>query len=328
MRQWFRCAPLVLCLVTACAGSAGGGGNSTGGASLGQGSESQAPAAKLPPAPPGYTATAYPIVLIPGFLGFTKLAGTVEYFSGVADTLEASGAKVYQVTVSQASDSITRGAEVIPQLEAIKTMTGATKLNLIGHSQGGLDARYIAAVRPDLVASVTGVGSPNTGTPVAANIEALPIIGTGAVQALADFFALLSGSKDPNDAKACLTFLSPKSMIAFNAAYPAALPTASCGTGAPVVNGISYYSWGGVDWLTNPFDLLDPIWILLGMQIGGGNDGLVPKCGSHLGTVIRDDYPYNHIDEANMIFGLVGPFAPNPLELYRVHANRLKLAGL
>src|SRR5579862_3680696 len=105
MRQWFRCAPLVLCLVTACSGTPGSRGN--GGPSLGQESESQAATAKLPPAPPGYTATAYPIVLIPGFLGFTKLVGTVEYFSGVADTLEASGAKVYQVTVSQASDSIT-----------------------------------------------------------------------------------------------------------------------------------------------------------------------------------------------------------------------------
>ena len=80
--------------------------------------------------------------------------------------------------------------------------------------------------------------------------------------------------------------------------------------------------------LTNPIDILDPIWILLGIQIPGESDGLVPKCGSHLGTVIRDDYPYNHIDEANMIFGLVGLFAPSVTELYRAQANRLKLAGL
>jgi triacylglycerol lipase len=279
--------------------------------------------------PPGYTATANPIVLIPGFLGFTKLLGTVEYFSGVADTLETSGAKVYQVTVSQANDSITRGKEIIPQLEAIRMVSGATKLNLVGHSQGGLDARYIAAVRPDLVASVTAVGTPNTGTPVAKNLAKFPLgLGTGGVQVLAKFFELLSGSTDPNDAKACLSFLSPAGVAAFNALYPAALPATACGDGAATVGGIAYYSWGGVDWLTNPFDLLDPIWILLGLEIAGGNDGLVPKCGSHLGTVIRDDYPYNHIDEANMIFGLVGLFAPSPLELYRTHANRLKSAGL
>jgi len=60
----------------------------------------------------------------------------------------------------------------------------------------------------------------------------------------------------------------------------------------------------------------------------GDSDGLVPRCGSHFGTVIRDDYPYNHIDETNMILGLVSPLAPNPVTLYRNQANRLKNAGL
>jgi triacylglycerol lipase len=29
------------------------------------------------------------------------------------------------------------------------------------------------------------------------------------------------------------------------------------------------------------------------------NDGLVGKCSSHLGTVIRDNYFHNHLDEVN-----------------------------
>jgi triacylglycerol lipase len=276
-----------------------------------------------------YAATRYPIVLIPGFLGFDKLLGTVEYFSGVADALEQSGASVFQVTVSQAADSYTRGAEILPQLEAIATATGAAKLNLIGHSQGGLDARYIAAVRPDLVASITTVGTPHEGTPVASNMLGFPLgLGTAGVGGLADFFQLLTASTDPNDAKACLTFLSPTGVAAFNATYPAGLPSTACGQGPAQVNGIQLYSWGGVSWLTNPLDILDPIWLLLGLNILGPSDGLVPQCGSHFGTVIRDDYPYNHIDETNMVLGLVSPFAPNPITLYRNQANRLKLAGL
>jgi triacylglycerol lipase len=148
------------------------------------------------------------------------------------------------------------------------------------------------------------------------------------VQGLADFFALLSGSSDPNDARAVLTFLAPSGMSTFNASYPAGLPASPCGAGPDVANGILLYSWGGVGWLTNALDILDPTWALLGVQIAGSNDGLVPQCGSHFGQVIRDDYPYNHIDETNMIFGLVSPLAPNPITLFRNHANRLKNAGL
>jgi triacylglycerol lipase len=117
-------------------------------------------------------------------------------------------------------------------------------------------------------------------------------------------------------------------MSAFNASYPAGLPASPCGAGPDAANGISLYSWGGVAWLTNPLDMLDPTWMLLGLQIAGENDGLVPRCGSHFGQVIRDDYPYNHVDETNMIFGLVSPLAPSPITIYRNHANRLKNAGL
>jgi triacylglycerol lipase len=276
-----------------------------------------------------YAATQYPIVLIPGFLGFQKLLGTVEYFSGVADALEQSGARVFQVSVSQANDSYVRGQEILPQLDAIMKLTGAPKLNLIGHSQGGLDARYIAALRPQIVASITTVGTPHTGTPVAQSFLSLPLgLGSAGVQGLADFFVLLTGSSNPNDAKACLEFLAPSGVTAFNASYPLGLPTSGCGVGPDSQNGIQLYSWGGVGWLTNALDLLDPIWMLLGLGVPGSSDGLVPQCGSHFGHVIRDDYPYNHVDETNMIFGLVSPLAPSPVTLYRDHANRLKNAGL
>jgi triacylglycerol lipase len=55
---------------------------------------------------------------------------------------------------------------------------------------------------------------------------------------------------------------------------------------------------------------------------------VIPKCSSHLGHVIRDDYAANHLDETNLIFGLVSLTGPDPITLYRQHANRLMLAGL
>ena len=58
------------------------------------------------------------------------------------------------------------------------------------------------------------------------------------------------------------------------------------------------------------------------------NDGLVGRCSSHLGTVVRDNYFQNHLDEVNQILGLVSIFETSPPTLFRDHANRLKNAGL
>ena len=58
------------------------------------------------------------------------------------------------------------------------------------------------------------------------------------------------------------------------------------------------------------------------------DDGLVCKCSSHFGKVIRDSYPHNHGDAINQLFGVRGLFTPAPTDLYREQANRLKVAGL
>ena len=58
------------------------------------------------------------------------------------------------------------------------------------------------------------------------------------------------------------------------------------------------------------------------------NDGLVGRCSSHFGQVIRDDYFHNHLDEVNQVLGLVSIFESNPTSVFRAHANRLKNAGL
>jgi triacylglycerol lipase len=277
----------------------------------------------------GYTATRYPIVLIHGLFGFKSLISAIDYFPGVPEALEQDGARVFIVAASQANDSDTRMKQLLPQLEHIREVTGAPRLNLIGHSQGSQDARAIAATRPDLVASVTSVGGPHKGSPVANAFLNLPgSTGIAATQAVADLLRALSGSDDPNDAKAALEFLTPERAAAFNARYPAAVPQSDCGEGEPVVNGIYYYSWGGVAVLTNPLDPVDPFIGTFSTAVQGDSDGVVPRCSSHLGMVIRDDYLQNHPDEANLVLQLVSPLGTNPKELYRAHANRLKLAGL
>jgi triacylglycerol lipase len=281
------------------------------------------------PSNPGYTATKYPIVLIHGFYGFKSLIGTVDYFPGIQQALEDGGAQVFVVSASSANDSELRAQQLLPQLEDIRKLTGAPKLNLIGHSQGSMDARLIATTHPDMVASVTAVGGPHRGSPVADFFLSWPLdTGVIGAQAVADVVKAFSGTSDPNDARAALEFLSPKHAAEFNTKYPAALPTTDCGEGEPIVNGIHYYSWGGVGLATNALDPIDPFIAAFGALIPGPSDGLVPRCGSHLGEVLRDDYLANHPDEVNLVFGLISPMAVSPKTIYRLHANRLKNAGL
>ena len=114
--------------------------------------------------PSNYTDTRYPVVLVHGMFGFDSIAG-VDYWYGIAEDLRKYGADVYTTQVPALDSTIARGEALLPQIASIAAVHG--KVNLIGHSHGGPTARYVARVRPDLVASVTSVGSPHKGSPVA-----------------------------------------------------------------------------------------------------------------------------------------------------------------
>ena len=84
----------------------------------------------------GYTETKYPIVLVHGLFGFDTLAG-VDYFYGVPESLTKDGASVYVAQVSATNSSEVRGEQLLAQVETLLAATGASKVNLVGHSHGG-----------------------------------------------------------------------------------------------------------------------------------------------------------------------------------------------
>ena len=284
----------------------------------------------------GYTETRYPIVLVHGLFGFDNI-GLVEYWYGIPSALRADGAKVYTSQVSAANSTEVRGEQLLTQVKQVLAATGATKVNLIGHSHGGPTIRYVASVRPDLIASVTSVGGVNKGSAIADILLGVAPPGslTNAVlvsvtNGLASMISFLSGGGSmPQNSMAANLSLSTAGSLKFNAAHPAGVPTTACGEGAYQVRGVYYFSWSGATPYTNVFDIMDPALALTSLAFGGAkNDGLVSSCSSRLGRVIRDDYSMNHMDEVNQTIGLTNIFETNPKTLYRQHANRLRNIGL
>lgn len=272
----------------------------------------------------GYAHTQYPIVLVHGVFGFDRIFG-VDYFYQVPADLRRNGAKVYVAQVSQLNSSAVRGEQLLQQLQQWAAADGVKKFNLIAHSQGGVDARYVAGVAPELVASVTTVASPTSLDASANNSSGIGLLlsdyGNLATM-LAKAVAWLSGSHQAQDLSAAQNFANEVNDFATR--FPAGVPTTYCGQGAAYANGMYLFSIAGNQVKTNAWDISD-----LALSAGSvPSDGVFPTCATHFGKVIRDTYPWNHFDEINHVLGLIGAGAPDPVAFYRQQANRLKLLGL
>ncbi len=116
----------------------------------------------------------YPIVFVHGMAGFDTLrplGATIQYWGDVVDDLRSRGETVFNVTVPPYDSSEARSRALETQLLAIRAQTGAAKLNLIAHSQGGLDARLLVSPNGlqwgDRVQTLVTVSTPHRGTKVA-----------------------------------------------------------------------------------------------------------------------------------------------------------------
>jgi triacylglycerol lipase len=110
----------------------------------------------------------HPVVLAHGVLGFDRIAiggRDLSYFRGVTRHLTNVGAEVHRPRVPSSASIAVRAGE----LKRLIEMIPAQKVNVIAHSMGGLDVRYAISKLglADRVATLTTVGTPHLGTPVA-----------------------------------------------------------------------------------------------------------------------------------------------------------------
>ncbi len=95
-----------------------------------------------------------PVLLVPGFLAGD---GTLAL---MARSLRAQGFRTYRSQIhSNIGCTLNAAAQLEARLESIAMRRG-TRVQLVGHSLGGMLARGVAVRRPDLVSNIVTMGSP------------------------------------------------------------------------------------------------------------------------------------------------------------------------
>ena len=105
----------------------------------------------------------YPFFLLHGF------ASSGDTFERAVEIFDDAGYRVFAENVDKFDTSQVRAAQWKNHIEAARADGTFRGVHLIGHSMGGMDARYLAAnLDPDrLVKTVTTLSTPHWGTPIA-----------------------------------------------------------------------------------------------------------------------------------------------------------------
>ena len=137
--------------------------------------------------------TKLPVLLIHGYMEDAIV------WNKWVDLLKKDGISAYPITFKQSDDKCGSAADHAKELSniigQIKKETGQNKVNIVGHSKGGLDARvYLANNTIKDVANLVMIGTPNAGSPLAESCE----VGTPGVYDLRPGAAATEVNMNPN----------------------------------------------------------------------------------------------------------------------------------
>ncbi len=247
--------------------------------------------------------TRYPVVLMHGAAGFGEILG-IEYFFDVTDSMAEQGYLGLASVVDPIASTSDRSRQVQANLDTWVNEGQGRRFNLIGHSQGGLDARYLAgALEDQRIVSVTTISSPHHGTPVADVTAGLvDITGVDSAYIELALSTLTSAIGVPTlDYVGQLSSLTTAGMEAFNVEVPNR-------------DDVYYASWAGrscsaIDWACqtdNDGEIVAPYlgmtyWLI--QVAAGDNDGMCPVASAQWGE-FKGTIPADHFDEVGQLVGV------------------------
>ncbi|MDE7168266.1 MAG: hypothetical protein K2O28_05390 [Clostridia bacterium] len=147
--------------------------------------------------------TKYPILLVHGIV--LKESKIFKAFGKIDKKLKAEGYCVY-VSNQDGFGTIENNAEQLKiQIEDILKKENSAKINLIAHSKGGLDCKYLISElhMQDKVASLTTLCTPHKGSPMASKIMSLPKFMLKFIAFWINFWYHIFGDKHPDSFTVC-----------------------------------------------------------------------------------------------------------------------------
>ena len=147
--------------------------------------------------------TKYPIILVHGIA--IRESKIIKAFGKIEESLISAGHDTYTSEHDAFGSIENNAAQLKETILDILSRTGAEKINIIAHSKGGLDAKYMITNldMADKVASLTTLCTPHKGSAIASQIWSLPSFIKKYLAFIINTFYKLIGDKNPDSLKVC-----------------------------------------------------------------------------------------------------------------------------
>lgn len=204
--------------------------------------------------------TRYPLFLVHG-VGFRDRKH-LNYWGRIPQMLQERGAIITYGRQDSWATIEDNAAALQKTLVRYVCDTGCEKVNIIAHSKGGLEARYLASRLgcSPMIASITTVSTPHHGSKTMDSLQGIPLCLWRFASVFVDGWFRMLGDKKPNFAAACGQFTTAY-MRHFNDATP----------DAP---GVLYQSYATAMKTPRSDVIMSiPNWVVASIE--GKNDGIV-----------------------------------------------------
>jgi len=149
--------------------------------------------------PCGKASLRYPVILAHGIFAHDRKS-VIDFWGNIPERLRENHILVFLGNTDAWGDYESNAEKLKETVDSVLSETHSEKVNIIAHSKGGLDARYMIWKYDygDKVASLTTISTPHHGAEISDLIDQRKIVHNATVQKLLDVFGKLYGDANPH----------------------------------------------------------------------------------------------------------------------------------